>query len=96
MSRVHLANEASCSACGFTTRDVFLLARHSCEVQQQGGRCEDFPCCGHETGDCNGLLYGSSESIQQYESEHSYCDHEIGRCEVFYEGDDEDDEEEEG
>ena len=25
--------------------------------------CEDFPCCGHETGDCNGQKYGSDESI---------------------------------
>lgn len=25
--------------------------------------CEDFPCCGHERGDCEGGLYGSDESI---------------------------------
>jgi hypothetical protein len=25
--------------------------------------CEDFPCCGHESGDCEGLKYGSDESI---------------------------------
>jgi hypothetical protein len=25
--------------------------------------CEDYPCCGHERGDCNGQLYGSDESI---------------------------------
>ena len=25
--------------------------------------CEDFPCCGHELGDCEGLKYGSDESI---------------------------------
>lgn len=25
--------------------------------------CEDFPCCGHEAGDCNGEKYGSDESI---------------------------------
>jgi len=33
--------------------------------------CEDFPCCGHEAGDCNGSLYGTDESIMQrvYESE---------------------------
>lgn len=31
--------------------------------------CEDFPCCGHERGDCNGGLYGSDESIiaREYE-----------------------------
>lgn len=29
------------------------------------GRCEDFPCCGHEAGDCDGSLYGSDEAIKQ-------------------------------
>ena len=28
-------------------------------------RCEDFPCCGHELGDCNGQKYGSDESIKE-------------------------------
>lgn len=26
--------------------------------------CEDFPCCGHERGDCEGQLYGSDEDIK--------------------------------
>ena len=26
--------------------------------------CEDYPCCGHEAGDCDGALYGSDESIK--------------------------------
>jgi len=26
--------------------------------------CEDFPCCGHEMGDCNGQKYGSDQDIQ--------------------------------
>lgn len=26
--------------------------------------CEDFPCCGHEAGDCDGSKYGSDESIK--------------------------------
>lgn len=26
--------------------------------------CEDYPCCGHEAGDCNGSLYGSDEAIK--------------------------------
>ena len=25
--------------------------------------CEDFPCCGHENGDCEGRLYGSDADI---------------------------------
>lgn len=27
--------------------------------------CEDYPCCGHELGDCEGKLYGSDESIKE-------------------------------
>jgi hypothetical protein len=27
--------------------------------------CEDYPCCGHEAGDCDGSLYGSDEDIKQ-------------------------------
>lgn len=26
--------------------------------------CEDFPCCGHERGDCDGSKYGSDEQIK--------------------------------
>lgn len=26
--------------------------------------CEDYPCCGHELGDCDGSKYGSDESIK--------------------------------
>lgn len=82
----YLMHPASCGNCGFTTTDVHLLAGHSCDVQANGGRCEDFPCCGHEPGDCNGLLYGSDEAIKS--DPHLLCDHEQGICEV------EDDEEE--
>ncbi len=37
--------------------------------------CEDYPCCGHEWGDCDGKLYGSDESIKaavyaEWEREH--------------------------
>lgn len=46
-------------------------------------RCEDFPCCGHEAGDCDGSLYGSDESIKaqverQWATGHGYCDHAEG------------------
>lgn len=80
-SLIHLAAPVSCSACGFSTTDIHLLARHSCEVQSNGGRCEDYPCCGHEAGDCNGLLYGSDEAIKS--DPHLLCDHETGYCEVW-------------
>ena len=44
---------------GFTLDEVQLTA-----VSGKPSRCEDFPCCGHEAGDCNGGLYGSDESIK--------------------------------
>lgn len=45
--------------------------------------CEDFPCCGHERGDCEGQLYGSDESIKaqverDWRTGHGYCDHQEG------------------
>lgn len=43
-------------------------------------RCEDYPCCGHEWGDCDGSKYGSDEQIKS--DPHLLCDHEIGHCEV--------------
>jgi hypothetical protein len=78
---MHLTKAASCTDCGFTTNDMGLLAHHSCDVQEQGGRCEDFPCCGHEAGDCNGLLYGSDEAIKS--DPHLLCDHEAGVCDLY-------------
>lgn len=27
--------------------------------------CEDYPCCGHELGDCDGSKYGTDEEIKQ-------------------------------
>lgn len=34
--------------------------------------CEDYPCCGHELGDCDGSKYGSDESIKG--DPHLLCD----------------------
>lgn len=84
---IYLPHAASCGECGFTTADINLLARHSCDVQQAGGRCEDYPCCGHELGDCNGQLYGSDEAIKAYAMEHVYCDHEAGVYDCYDDGD---------
>lgn len=58
-------------------------------------RCEDYPCCGHEAGDCDGSLYGSDESIitrvqRDWDEGHGYCDHEAGIYECEYD-DEEDD-----
>ena len=60
--------------------------------------CEDFPCCGHEAGDCDGSLYGSDESIKaqverDWREGHGYCDHENGIYDCEY-GDEECDDEE--
>lgn len=79
----HLPATAACGECGFSTTDIHLLANHSCDIASSGGRCEDFPCCGHEAGDCNGLLYGSDESIKaqvehDWATGHGYCDHQEG------------------
>lgn len=94
---VILSRAASCVDCGFTTRDTGLLASHSCDTHEMGGQCEDFPCCGHERGDCNGLLYGSDEAIKErvYEdirNGHGDCDHADGvyNCDVYDEGDEDD------
>ena len=94
----HLPTPAACTnpECGFTTTDVHLLANHSCDVQSFGGRCEDFPCCGHEMGDCNGELYGSDESIKaqverDWATGHGYCDHAEGIYECDAADYDEDD-----
>lgn len=86
---------ASCQECGFTTADMHLLRNHSCDVQDFGGRCEDYPCCGHEAGDCNGLLYGSDEAIKaqverDWATGHGYCDHAEGIYNCDDEGYDED------
>lgn len=72
-----------CEECGFTTRDIGLMNGHSCDVQGFGGRCEDYPACGHESGDCQGLLYGSDAAIreqveQDWATGHGYCDHPEG------------------
>jgi hypothetical protein len=82
-STTYLKQDVRCNECGFVTRDVALFNKHSCDVQLQGGRCEDYPCCSHENGDCNGLLYGSDEAIkdavyEQWNTGHGYCDHAAG------------------
>lgn len=75
---IYLPASATCGECGFSTRDISLLTNHSCAVQSQGGTCEDFPCCGHEYGDCNGEKYGSDEAIKASVAAHFECDHEVG------------------
>lgn len=64
MTTTYLRQNVTCDDCGLSTRDVALFNNHSCDVQDNGGVCEDFPCCGHEYGDCNGQKYGSDEAIK--------------------------------
>lgn len=40
----------TCDACGFRG-SLDAVSVHSCYVQEMGGRCEDYPCCGHTDGD---------------------------------------------
>lgn len=69
MNSPYFRTDVTCMECGLTTRDRALMEHHSCDVQTNGGRCEDYPACGHEAGDCNGLLYGSDEAIKDREYE---------------------------
>lgn len=41
---------ATASCCGYTGT-LAAIAVHSCYVEEQGGRCEDYPACGHTDGD---------------------------------------------
>ena len=89
---VVLAFSVTCNDCGFTTKDSVLMVNHSCDTQEFGGRCEDYPCCGHEAGDCNGLLYGSDEAIKEqveweWRNGHGHCDHQDGIYNCEDEGD---------
>lgn len=48
-------------------------------------RCEDWPCCAHEAGDCDGSKYGTDQSIKaqverEWNSGHGMCDHQEGLC----------------
>ena len=64
-------------------------------------RCEDYPSCGHEQGDCNGERYGSDESIKaqverDWNTGHGMCDHAEGLYECDAGGYDEDEDEDDG
>jgi hypothetical protein len=45
----------TCVACG-TTGSLEWMRDHPCDEVQDvtrfGGRCEDYPCCGHLPGEC--------------------------------------------
>lgn len=41
---------ATCNECGFAGT-LRALRLHDCYIALNGGRCEDYPCCGHTDGD---------------------------------------------
>jgi hypothetical protein len=57
--------EAKCSECGYVG-SPWKLELHSCDIQQSGGRCIDYPCCGHVDGDgCQTLPQHTGEYWSQ-------------------------------
>jgi hypothetical protein len=93
-----ITQHARCTDCGFESDDIQLVRNHSCDIELQGGTCEDYPACGHEWGDCNGRLYGSDEHIkaqvaEDFRNGHGSCDHENGFYDCEDMGDDYEDEE---
>lgn len=40
----------TCDDCGYSG-SIERVQLHSCAIQRSGGRCEDYPCCGHTDGD---------------------------------------------
>lgn len=51
----------ACVVCGFTG-SPYAVSLHSCRIHESGGRCEDYPCCGHTDGDgCQTLPEHTSE-----------------------------------
>lgn len=53
--------QVTCNECGYSST-LAGVEVHSCYVQEQGGRCEDYPCCGHTDGDgCQALASHTSD-----------------------------------
>jgi hypothetical protein len=72
---------AACTECGYIG-SLYALSLHSCDIQNAGGRCEDYPCCGHTDGDgCQTLP--EHTSAYWLNSPHLGCDHEAGICDAY-------------
>jgi len=84
----------TCNDCGYSGT-VEKVALHSCDVQNNGGRCEDYPCCGHTDGDgCQTLPEHTSAYWMRPENAvHINCNHEEGECNAEYDDVDMDDDE---
>ncbi len=77
--------------CGFSGT-LAALELHSCDVQEFGGRCEDYPCCGHTDGDgCQTKPEHTKDYwLEGPGLEHLMCDHEAGVCDAHDEDEDQD------
>lgn len=82
---------ATCDECGYSG-SLAALGLHSCDIQENGGRCEDHPACGHTDGDgCQTLPEHTADYYRRNPAlTHLGCDHETGHCD--YEGYDDDEE----
>ena len=85
----------TCNQCGFSG-PIDRVRLHSCQIQEQGGRCEDYPACGHTDGDgCQTLPEHTSEYWMRPENAiHLGCDHEAGFCDAYMDDYDEEEEDE--
>lgn len=88
----------TCNACG-TQGALRWMSTHPCEtiatVRDSGGRCEDYPCCGHTDGD--GCAPLESHTADYWRSSpHLLCDHENGYCDDADDDDANDDADERG
>jgi len=85
---------ATCVDCGHTT-SLAGLALHDCTIAEQGGRCEDYPCCGHTDGDgCQTLPTHTADYYRRNPAlTHLGCDHNTGYCDYEEEAEPESDEE---
>lgn len=86
MSIYTIRAKAECCGYAGTLADI---AVHSCQIEENGGQCEDYPCCGHTDG--LGCQTTASMTSEYYADNpamtHLGCDHEAGYCD--YEDDEE-------
>lgn len=75
---------ATANCCGFsgTLRAIEL---HDCQIHENGGRCEDYPCCGHTDGlGCQTTPAMTGDYyLDGPGAAHLLCDHETGVCDVW-------------
>lgn len=75
--RYNLTVTADC--CGYRG-SIAAVELHDCAIVESGGRCEDYPCCGHTDGDgCQTLPQHTSA----YYLDNPHLLHEPGSPEWF-------------